>query len=137
MTTVAEAHARIDRQPERAGTRTAAGIFAAVRKDNEVIVGLSMLVPLPASTGADRSDFEVGWHLHPDSWGRGFATEAARTLLDRGFAAGLKKIYAVTDRDNVRSQAVCRRLGITDLGLRSDWYDKQLRAFFKESRVSP
>ena len=137
MTAVAEAHARIDRQPARAGAHTAAGVFAAERKDNGMITGMCMLVPLPASKNVDRCDMEVGWHLHPDSWGHGFATEAALALLDRGFAAGLGEIYAVTDPDNVRSQAVCRRLGMSDLGLRPDWYDVELRAFRKGAPTKP
>jgi RimJ/RimL family protein N-acetyltransferase len=77
----------------------------------------------------DRADVEVGWHLHPDVWGRGYASEAATALVERGFAAGIEELYAVTDPDNVRSQAVCRRLGMTDLGLRTEWYDQELRAF--------
>lgn len=131
MRVVAESHARIDRQSERAGPHLATGVFAAGRKDNGVVAGMCMLVPIPASAGVDRSDMEVGWHLHPDSWGHGFATEAALALLDRGFTAGLSEIYAVTDPDNVRSQAVCRRLGMTDLGMQTDWYDVELRAFRK------
>jgi RimJ/RimL family protein N-acetyltransferase len=38
-------------------------------------------------------------------------------------------VVAVTHPDNAPSQAVCRRLGMSDLGLRDDWYDRTLRAF--------
>lgn len=133
MTDVAEARARIERIPERVGEHPAAGIFAVERRDPGTFVGMVVLVPLPPSKGVDRNDHEVGWHLHPDAWGRGFATEAASALLDRGFAAGIDALYAVTDLDNVRSQAVCGRLGMTDLGVRADWYDERLRAFRKDA----
>ena len=124
-----EAVARIDRYPQRAGDHPAAGMFAAVPHGAETPVGLALLVPIPSSAGFDRDDMEIGWHFHPDAWGNGYATEAARALVDRAFASDIPELYAVTHPDNAPSQAVCRRLGMTDLGLRSDWYDRELRAF--------
>ncbi|MCW2751775.1 MAG: family N-acetyltransferase [Aeromicrobium sp.] len=129
MASIDEAHIRIDRMPERAGDRPEAGVFAVERKDNGIVAGMAVLVPIPASKDVDRSDMEIGWHLHPDSWGNGFATEAASALVARGFGAGLTELYAVTKPANGPSQAVCRRLGMEDLGLRTDWYDVELRAF--------
>ena len=56
---------------------------------------------------------EVLWSLHPDAWGNGFATEAARAALDFGFrTAELGLIFAVTRPDNLASQAVMKRLGL-------------------------
>ncbi len=124
-----EAVARIARQPERAGAQPAAGIFAVVPHGAEAPVGMAVLVPIPGSEGVSRDDMEIGWHFLPDAWGNGYATEAARALVDRAFAAGIPELYAVTHPDNAASQAVCRRVGMTDLGLRTDWYDQELRAF--------
>jgi len=124
-----EALRRIAGQPKRAGDHPAAGIFHVSVRDTSVPAGLVLFAPLPSSEGVDRDDMEVGWHFHPDAWGHGYATEAAQALVDRGFEAGLTEIYAVTHPDNAASQAVCRRLGMTDLGLRSEWYDVELRAF--------
>lgn len=129
MPDVAEAAARIERYATRPGPHPAAGVFATFRRDTGAFVGSTLLVRLPPSNGIDRDEIEVGWHLHPDHWGQGFATEAATALVQRGLDAGLQQIYAVTNPDNVRSQAVCRRLGMADLGLTSDWYDEELRAF--------
>ena len=60
--------------------------------------------PLPNGVG----EVEVGWHLHPDSWGRGYATEAARAVIAQGFEAGLPEVYAVVHgrsrRRSVRSR---------------------------------
>ena len=53
------------------------------------------------------------YHLHPDHRGRGYATEAARALID--FAFGLMhvaRVVATTERDNLASQAVIRHLGM-------------------------
>lgn len=134
MTDVSEAQARIERMPTRTGDHPAAGIFAVVPHDLARVVGMAMLVPLATSAGYDSDDHEIGWHLHPDAWGSGFATEAATALVARAFDAGLPRVLAVTDPDNVRSQAVCARLGMTDLGLRPDWYDRELRAFSLNQR---
>ncbi len=124
-----EAVERIERMPVRRGDHPAADVFAIVPHEADAPVGMAVLVPIPTSEGFDRHDHEIGWHLHPDVWGRGYATEAATALVERAFAADIPELYAVTNPDNVRSQAVCGRLGMTDLGLRSDWYDRELRAF--------
>jgi RimJ/RimL family protein N-acetyltransferase len=124
-----EAVARIAGQPGRIGDQPAAGIFAAVPHGSAEPVGMVMLVPIPSSAGFDRDDIEIGWHFHPDVWGRGYATEGARAMAERAFAADLPAVHAVTDVDNAASQAVCQRLGMTDLGIRPDWYDRELRAF--------
>lgn len=133
MRDLEEAQARIARMPERRGTQPAAAILAVCPDASAPPVGMVMLVPIPASAGVERGggggDWEVGWHLHPRSWGRGYATEAASALLERVTSAGLPRVVAVTHPDNAPSQAVCRRLGMTDLGLRDDWYDRTLRAF--------
>lgn len=137
MASIDEARTRIERMPSRAGDRPGAGMFAAERKDTGVVAGMAVLVQLPASKGLDRSDMEIGWHLHPDSWHQGFATEAATALVARGFAAGLTELFAVTKPGNVPSQAVCLRLGMADLGLRTDWYDTELRAFRLAAPAEP
>jgi len=57
---------------------------------------------------------EVLWALHPDAWGRGYATEVARASLDYGFGTlGLGLIFAITLPDNLASQAVMKRIGLT------------------------
>jgi RimJ/RimL family protein N-acetyltransferase len=56
---------------------------------------------------------EIGWRLHPDFWGRGYATEAAAAALRFGFEeAGLNEIVAFTTTLNTRSQAVMARIGM-------------------------
>lgn len=129
MTHRDEAVARIARHPARIGDHPAAGIFAVTPRGAGAPVGMVMLVPIPSSTGVDRDDMEVGWHFLPAAWGHGYATEAAQALLERARTAGIPELHAVTDLDNNPSQAVCRRLGMTDLGARTDWYDLELRAF--------
>jgi RimJ/RimL family protein N-acetyltransferase len=83
---------------------------------------------------------EVLWSLHPDAWGRGFATEAARAALELGFRVlDLKLIFAITRLDNIASQAVMKRLGLTyrrDVVYRdteSVWYDLTREDFLRRA----
>jgi RimJ/RimL family protein N-acetyltransferase len=85
-------------------------------------VGTALLVPLPRSDGAATSAVEIGWHLHPDAWGMGLATEAALALVERARRGGLHEVHAVVYPDNVRSRAVCARLGMSDMGPTGEWY---------------
>ncbi|MDG4779716.1 GNAT family N-acetyltransferase [Micromonospora sp. WMMD961] len=107
------------------------GTWAIEVRDTGLVAGTVLLKPLPGIDEAVRTgDIETGWHLHPDSWGHGYATEAARALLAREFAAGTQEIYAVVSPGNEPSMAVCRRLGMTHVGQRTDWYGGELLETF-------
>ncbi len=57
---------------------------------------------------------EIGWRLARSAWGHGYATEAARAALRHGFGElGLKEIVSFTARQNMRSQRVMERIGMT------------------------
>jgi ribosomal-protein-alanine N-acetyltransferase len=57
---------------------------------------------------------EVGWRLARETWGHGFATEAARAAIRDGFEhLGLSEIVSFTVPANVRSIRVMERLGMT------------------------
>jgi RimJ/RimL family protein N-acetyltransferase len=101
------------------------GLWAVERKDTGVVAGTVLLVPMPGGDG----EVEVGWHFHPDSWGHGFATEAARGAVAKGFAEGLSEVFAVVRPDNDPSLAVCRRLGMTPRGRTDRWYGMELECF--------
>jgi RimJ/RimL family protein N-acetyltransferase len=88
--------------------------------------GTVLLVPLLRSGGGETDAVEIGWHLHPSSWGHGIATEGALALLDRARQVGLSQVHAVVYDGNSRSMAVCDRLGMTRLGPTSQWYDVEL-----------
>jgi RimJ/RimL family protein N-acetyltransferase len=101
------------------------GRWALERKDDGVVVGTVILLALPDGDG----EVEVGWHLHPDSWGSGYATEAARGALALAFGRGLDEVLAVVRPDNAPSIAVCRRLGMEERGLTDRYYGTALELF--------
>jgi RimJ/RimL family protein N-acetyltransferase len=128
-----QAERAVDRWADRTDEHGPLGVWAVRVRDTGVVAGTVLLVPLPRSTAADADDrgepVEVGWHLHPDAWGNGYATEAAQAALSRGFEGGLAEIYALVRPDNEPSINVCRRLGMTALGRTCRWYDSELEAF--------
>jgi RimJ/RimL family protein N-acetyltransferase len=115
------------------------------------VVGAVLLSQLPGRDG-DVGDVEIGWHLNPGHWGNGYATEAGRGVT--GLALGreqagpdatdiaapvpapgwtpLPRVIALVDPDNIRSLAVCRRLGMTHLGQTDRYYGLALELFALE-----
>jgi ribosomal-protein-alanine N-acetyltransferase len=60
---------------------------------------------------------EIGFILHPDYWGRGFASEALGFVLGRALEAhGLPKVDADVDPRNEDSLKLLRRLGFRETG---------------------
>ena len=74
---------------------------------------------------------EIGWILAPHAQRRGYATEAARLLLDLAFGElGLHRVFAELDPRNAASVAICARLGMRHEGhhvehmwLKEEWTD--------------
>lgn len=80
------------------------------------------LRPCIGFIGLERTDYhahftpavEIGWRLDPAYWGQGYATEGASALLKYAFEElGLEEIVAVTVPQNIKSQSVMKRLGMT------------------------
>jgi RimJ/RimL family protein N-acetyltransferase len=84
----------------------------------------SQETPLPPS-----ADIEIGWHLHPEAWGHGYATEAATRVLDHAFSSGLNRVVAVTYPANRASQAVAQRIGMVAAGETDRYYNTTLALF--------
>jgi RimJ/RimL family protein N-acetyltransferase len=106
------------------------GVWAVEEKSTGVVAGTVLLVPLPdPATGDGRGEVEVGWHFHPDAWGRGLATESARGGCRPRVHPRLAEIYAVVRPDNHASLAVCRRVGMRPIGRTDRWYGAELESF--------
>lgn len=57
---------------------------------------------------------EVGWRLAKAAWGRGYAPEAARAVIEFGFAElGLTEIVSITTAGNAKSRRVMEKIGMT------------------------
>lgn len=61
---------------------------------------------------------EVGYFIHPDHWGNGYATEALDRLCDYAFAERrLNKLYAKTYAGNTASWCVLEKVGFREEGV--------------------
>jgi RimJ/RimL family protein N-acetyltransferase len=86
--------------------------------------GLQLALQLPQSgvivgdvvliwVSEEHQSGEIGYVLHPDHQGNGYATEACRVLLRLGFEElGLHRIVARCDARNTASWRVMERLGM-------------------------
>jgi len=72
------------------------------------MIGFCGLQPLEGT-----GEIEIGWWLARSHWGRGLATEAARTALRDGFVrAGLARVVAIAQPQNRASVRVMEKLGM-------------------------
>ena len=97
---------------------------AVVVRETDVVAGSVSVARAHRRDGGFLGEYEVGWHLHPDSLGRGYATEAARALLDDVFERGLDEVWSGVFVGNEASCRVAERLGLPSVGVGPDpWYD--------------
>ena len=100
------------------------GTWRATRRDTGDFVGWFALKYVPGT-----AEVEVGYRLRHGAWGRGFATEGARELVRYGFDdLGLQRIIGVTHPDNLASQHVLQKIGLTDIGW-GHYYGHAVRLF--------
>lgn len=64
---------------------------------------------------------EIGYDLHPDYWGNGYAFEAVSKMLDFCFSSDMpihvNRVSATTDLESHKSIALLRRLGFSEEGI--------------------
>ena len=84
-------------------------IWAVFAKDNGRFVGNASLRPRPER----QKDWEIGYYLRPEEWGKGFATEIASRLVRFGLeTAGLREVFATVDKENLASINVLKKSGL-------------------------
>jgi RimJ/RimL family protein N-acetyltransferase len=135
-----QASAAIDRWRAVSDPNPLLGFWAVTLKTGEP-VGTVLLKRAPLSASerplALSSDLEVGWHLHPDQWGRGFATEAAAGALRRAFDSGVDEVIAIILPANERSKLVAGRLGMRYAGMTDRYYSLNAEIYRANRRDSP
>ncbi len=87
--------------------------WAIERQDDGQFLGFCGLKPGAPNTPIEH-DIEIGWRLRADSWGQGYAREAAEASLAWGWAhLDTPGVVAITNIDNTRSWGLMERLGMT------------------------
>ena len=104
------------------------GIWCVADRRTGEKLGDSYLLPLPIDK--DDTDFslvvmgqmpdaeiEIGFFLKRSAWGRGYATEVCKRLLQFAFQeVPLNEVVASVDEDNVASKRVLESSGLIDRG---------------------
>lgn len=55
--------------------------------------------------------YELGWVLRRDAWGRGYATELTRALLDESRARGLRSVIVECDERQTATRRIAEKFG--------------------------
>ena len=86
------------------------GFWAAVENATGEFVGWFHFRP---AEDAPPDEIELGYRLRRSAWGRGYATEGSRALIDKGFTSlGVRRVVASTMVVNVASRRVLEKAGM-------------------------
>lgn len=113
--------------------------YAVTLKETDQLIG-EVLLKL-ASKAALQA--EIGYIFNPAFAGKGYATEAVRAVLARGFSeAGFHRIFARLDADNQGSVGIAERLGMRKEAhfrqndrFNDQWGDELVYAILKQEFV--
>ena len=86
------------------------GFWAAIEKSTGRFLGWFHFRP---ADDARPNEVELGYRLHRSAWGKGYATEGSRALIDKGFAElGVERVVAFTMVVHVASRRVLEKSGL-------------------------
>ncbi|HET9138898.1 GNAT family N-acetyltransferase [Actinophytocola sp.] len=111
------------------------GLLPRILADYERVAGRGTWVAEERSTGGflgwvelrapergTAAEAELGYRLRASAWGRGYATEAARALVDKAFTeTQLHRVWAETMAVNKASRRVLEKVGLRFV--RTFWVD--------------
>lgn len=100
--------------------------WIAERKSDQALLGFCGLKLSDDPNASFKGHHEIGWRFREDSWGRGYAREAATACLDFAFdPLGAERVVAITFQQNEPSWRLMERLGMRrrpDLDYEDDRY---------------
>ncbi len=89
------------------------GLYATEEKASGRFIGFVGLWP-PAFKAHFTPAMEIGWRLARESWGQGYASEAARAVVDHAFGLlDLDALVSFTAEWNRPSRRVMEKIGMT------------------------
>ena len=91
-----------------ASERNEYGLWMAFEKGQDKLIGFTGFWPF-----FDPPQIQLIYGLSPDVWGKGYATEMGKAMIEYGFERhGYSEIIAATDPPNEASVRVMERLGM-------------------------
>jgi len=99
------------------------GFFAAVERATGEFIGWFHFRP---AKGAPLGEIELGYRLRKSAWGKGYASEGSRALIDKGFSEhDVQRVVASTMVVNVASRRVMEKAGLKFVRIfHQPWPDK-------------
>jgi RimJ/RimL family protein N-acetyltransferase len=86
------------------------GLMVLVNKEEDTLIGHAGLVP---QTMDGVEEIEIGYWISRKHWGKGYATESAKALLEYGNKQlDKQRFIALIQPDNLSSQKVARKMGM-------------------------
>ncbi len=85
--------------------------YAVCLRDTDFIIGEVFTMKFHPDT------YSVGWNFNLKYGKKGYATEAAKAVINNLFENEARRIYAYAEDDNLPSQKLCERLGMRREGL--------------------
>ena len=109
---------------EDARMLTPAGRWAIELRQDGHLAGGATLLPLPPD-----EEYEIGWQLRRDAWGRGYATEAGIAVASWAFEQGLEQVIALVRPANTRAMATVGRIGMEWIGETEKYHNLRLQEY--------
>ena len=110
------------------------GFWAIIGKQNQEFIGGILIKKLYDIDENPTFNYEIGWHIYQESWGKGYATEAALKIMDYGFyTLNLPALIAIIDPKNTASLKIAQKLGMISLGITDNYYNKGQELFYIKS----
>jgi len=101
-----------------------AGRWAIERREDGQVVGGASLLPLQPD-----EEFEIGWALHPQVWGHGYATESGLALARWAFGQGIEQVIALVRPANTRAAGTVSRIGMEWVGETEKYHGLRLQEY--------
>jgi ribosomal-protein-alanine N-acetyltransferase len=102
---------RLAQDVERAKQDPRPDYYLAIANDDDLLIGFVRIGLLAHQAG------ELGYAIRRQDWGKGYASEASKLMLDLGFdTLRLHRIQAACGPDNLASQRLLARIGMIPEG---------------------
>lgn len=91
------------------------GAMIVSHKESGNLIGLAVVIHLDKNPA--NKEIEIGYRLPVHNWGKGYATEIAKALVNYVFhSLSYKEVYGTTHPDNLASQKVLLKAGFELVG---------------------
>lgn len=119
---------------QQAQPRLKSQLAGTLKATGELIGNCGVRLNAPGAREAD-----IGYELNPEFWGNGYASEAARAMVEYGFTAlGVHRIWSWCIADNTASARVLEKLGMRQEGrlrenefFKERWWDTLMYAILE------